>query len=188
MPSHKRQKRRPFRRSTPALRAAPRGDRGKTTGLPPSLRSENPVLALCPAFLCFVGNHPQNGALSADETLVSPGSSSNWCVIEDGLQKGPAISVHGFHVGRFQCVACARSPSLGHVWGSVARVYCVSGAGVEKGRGPAPQNRPPCATAAQVITPKSFLRRKYVIPAPTPCDTCARVAWLRHLRRPVPEP
>ena len=57
-------------------------------------------------------------------------------------------------------------PTLAQVWG-------VDGAGVEKGWGPAPRKWLLRATVAQVITPKSYLRRKSVIPAPLPKDTCA---------------
>ena len=41
----------------------------------------------------------------------------------------------------------------------MVQMYGICGAGAEKGREPVPRNWLPCATVAQVPTPKSYLRQ-----------------------------
>ena len=74
--------------------------------------------------------------------------------------------------------------------GCLAQVERVFGAGVEKGCGPAPQNRLLCVPVAQVPHPKAHLRQESSTPAPKTCRTCAKTMRdLRHeFKAPAPIP
>ena len=74
--------------------------------------------------------------------------------------------------------------------GWLAQVERVFGAGVEKGCGPAPQNRLLCVPVAQVPHPKAHLRQESSTPAPKTCRTCAKTMRdLRHeFKAPAPIP
>ena len=65
--------------------------------------------------------------------------------------------------------------------GLLAQVPRWFGAGVEKGVGPAPQERVEARFTAQVPTPKPHLRQQVATPAPNSADTHAK-EW-QHLRQ-----
>ena len=59
----------------------------------------------------------------------------------------------------------------------LAQVSVFSGAGVQKGVGPAPLEGVECRFPAQVPTQKAHLRQERKGPAPCTPDTCSKILW-----------